>query len=126
MAKRNIVTSNVKGYGAPVFAAVRFVPGASQGAIVIQEQWGVSSVTRDNTGIYTIALKDKPRGFVAKPGFTENDTTNFHEVQITSQSDSAATATVRHRTCAYTDIATGPATSDTVDAITVLFYERGE
>jgi hypothetical protein len=126
MAKRNIVTANVKGFGAPVLAAVRFVPAASQGAVVIEEQWGVSSVTRDNTGVYTISLVGKPRGFVALPTFTENDTTTFHFVRVESQSDSAGTVTISHKSVAFASVASGPSASDTVDAITVVFYARGE
>ncbi len=110
-----------RAYGPGCFAAIRFVPGATP---TIQERWGIASLTRDNTGLYTIALQGKPKGFIAIPSHTENDTTHFHFVRVESQSDSAGTVTISHKSVAFASVASGPAASDTVDAITCLFYSR--
>lgn len=125
MATRNF-TAPAQAHGPGVFAACRFVPGASTAAIVTQESWGVSSIVRDSAGTYTITLRGKPKGFIAVPSHTENDTTHFHFVRVESQSDSAGTVTISHKSVAFASVASGPTASDTVDALTVLFYERAE
>lgn len=124
MAIRDILAPVRAHGGEPAFAGCRFVPGASTAAIVKQESWGVQSITRDSTGVYTIKLLGAPKGFIATVGFTENDTTTYHFVRVESQSDSAKTVTISHKSVVFASVASGPAVSDTVDAITVLFYER--
>lgn len=125
MATRNILAPT-RAYGPMAIAACRFVPGASTAAIVTQESWGVRSITRDSAGVYTIALLGKPRGFVALVGHTENDTTHYHVVRVESQSDSASTVTLSHKSVAFASVASGPTASDTVDAISVVVFERTE
>lgn len=125
MAVRNFL-SPTRAYGSIAIAAARFVPGASTAAIVTQESWGIRSITRDSTGVYTLALLGKPKGFVAQVGFTENDATHFHFVRVESQSDSAGTVTLSHQSVAFASVASGPAVSDTVDAISVVIFERTE
>jgi hypothetical protein len=115
-----------RAYGSVAVAACRFVPGASTAAIVTQESWGVRSITRDSTGVYTIALLGKPKGVVAVAGFTEDDITTYHFVRVESQSDAASTVTISHKSVAFASVATGPAASDTVDSISVVFFERSE
>lgn len=114
-------TSVCRAYGPGCFAAIRFVPGATP---TIQERWGIASLTRLGAGSYQIDLLGKPKGFIAVPAHTENDTTHYHFVRVESQSDSAGTVTISHKSVAFADVATGPAASDTVDALTVLFYCR--
>ena len=125
MATRNFL-SPTRAYGSIAVAAVRFVPAATTAAIVVQEGWGIRSITRDSTGVYTIALLGKPKGVVALTDFVENDATTYHFVRVESQSDSANTVTISHKSVVFANVATGPAASDTVDAISVVFYERSE
>jgi hypothetical protein len=107
-------------------AACRFVPGASTAAIVTQEQWGIKSITRDSTGVYTIAIFGKVKGMVAVAVAQSNDVTAYNFVRVESQSDSAGTVTISHKAVAYASVATGPSVSDTVDGICVMIYGRGE
>jgi hypothetical protein len=125
MASRNYL-SPTRSYGAVAIAAGRFVPGASTAAIVTNESWGVNSIVRDGTGLYTVSLKGKPRGFVVLVSETENDTTTYHFVRVESQSDSAATFQISHKSVAFASVATGPAASDTVDGINFVVFERTE
>lgn len=125
MAVRNHL-SLVKGYGSQAIAGIRFVPGASTAAISTLESWGIKSLVRDSTGVYTATLLGRPKGFIALVGYTENDTTTYHFVRVESQSDSAYTVTVSHKSVAFASVATGPAASDTVDAISIVVLERAE
>lgn len=125
MAVRNHL-SLVKGYGAVALAGVRFVPGASTAAISVQESWGIKSLVRDSTGVYTITLLGRPKGFIALVGHTENDATTYHFVRVESQSDSAYTVTVSHKSVLFANVATGPAASDAVDSISIVVLERAE
>ncbi len=125
MAVRKFLSAElVKGAG-PI-AACRFTPGASQAAIVVSEQWGVTSITRDNTGLYTIAIAGKPKGVCAVVAVQENDATHWHVGRVESQSDSAGTVTISHKSVAYASVASGPSLSDTVDGLVVLIYGRAE
>lgn len=82
-------------------------------------------MVQDSTGIFTITLLGLPKALAPIVGFVENDTTHWHEVQVTAISDSARTVTVRHRSVAYASFA-APSVSDTVDAITLTVFERCE
>lgn len=126
MALRRHLGPSLKGVPGGAIAAVRFTPGASQAAVTVAEQWGVKSVTRDNTGLYTIAIFGKAKGLVAVATGQENDATTFHFVRVESQSDSAGTVTISHKSVAYASIASGPTLSDTIDAVVVYIYARGE
>lgn len=123
MAVRKNLGPTVLGVVGPL-AAARFVPGASTAAISTLEKWGIDTITRDSTGVYTLKVVGKVKGMVAVVGYTENDTTTFHFVRVESQSDSAGTVTLSHKSVAFASIASGPTASDTVDAITVLIYGR--
>lgn len=107
-----------------LIASVRFVPAASQAAVVINEQWGVKSVTRDGTGAYTIAVFGKVKGMTAVAVGQENDTTTYHFVRVESQSDTAGTVTISHKSVAFASVASGPTASDTIDGIVVHIYCR--
>lgn len=124
MATRNIPAPAKAFGGEPCFAACRFVPGASTAAIVLQESWGIQSIVRNSAGNYTITLLGRPKGFVCVVGYHEDDTTTYHFVRVESQSDSARTVTISHKSVAFASVASGPAASDTVDAITLQFHER--
>ncbi len=111
---------------AGIQAAVRFTPGASQAAIVVQEQWGVQSITRVSTGLYDIKLQGKVKGMCAYACGQEDDTTNWHVVRVESQTDSTATVRVSHKSVVYASVASGPSFSDTIDAIVVYVYGRAD
>ena len=122
MAVRNHLSPS-RAYGSAVLAAIRFVPGASP---TIEEQWGIRSLVRNGAGDYTVSLLGKPKGFVALASYVENDTTLYHVVRVDSRSDVTNSVQVTHKSVAFASVATGPALSDTVDAITVVFLERSE
>ncbi len=105
---------------------MRFTPGASQAAIVVQESWGVTSITRDGAGLYTIKLQGKVKGMCAVAVGQENDTTNYHWVRVESQSDTAGTVTISHKTQVFASVASAPTASDTIDGIVVYIYGRAD
>ncbi len=117
--------SNLKTVAGPL-AAVRFTPGASQAAIVVQEQWGVASITRAGAGLYDIKLQGKVKGMCAIAVGQEDDTTNYHWVRVESQTDSTATVRISHKTQAFASVASAPTASDTIDAIVVYVYGRAD
>jgi hypothetical protein len=114
----------IKGYGSgAVLGAVRFVPGATP---TIQHRFGVKSVARNGgAGLYRITLTGKHQGFIAVVSYNENDTTLYHFVRVEAIDESASTIDISHKSCAFANVATGPAASDTVDSITVVFYAVG-
>jgi hypothetical protein len=105
-------------------AACRFTPAASTAAIVTSEKWGIDTITRDSTGVYTIKLFGKVKGMIALAVGQENDTTTYHDVRVESQSDTAGTVTISHKSVLFASVATGPAVSDTIDSICVFIYGR--
>lgn len=111
------------GYG-NVLAAIRFVPHAT--TPVINEQWGVKTLTRNGDGDYTITLDDKYPGFVVMAQGADNGTTLYNFVRVKTFSVANSTIQIEHKSCAFADVATGPALSDTVDYITVLVLARGQ
>lgn len=125
MATRNHL-SPVRGYGSMAIAGCRFTPGASTAAIVTSESWGIASIVRTNTGVYTITLRGKPKGFLVVAVGQDNGTTHYHQVRCDSQSDSAGTAVITIKSVAVADVASGMAATDTIDDVVVTFYERGE
>lgn len=121
MATRNQLAT-IQSYGRAALAHIRFTPGATP---VILEGWGIKTLTHNNTGDYTVTVLGTPKALAAIPGFIEDDTTHWHEVQVTAISDSARTVRVRHRSVAYASFG-APTASDTVDALTLTIYERCE
>lgn len=121
----NYAVTPVKGFGyGNLLAAVRFVPGATP---TIQEAWGVKSVARNGgAGLYRITLADKAPGFVVKVDYNENDTTLYHVVRCETFSVTNGTVDISHKSVAFADVATGPTASDSIDAITVFVYARGQ
>lgn len=107
-----------------ILASVRFVPAATQAAIVVNEQWGIKSITRDGAGLYTIAIFGKVKGMTAVVAVQENDTTLYHVGRVESQSDTAGTVTISHKSVAFASVASGPTLSDTADGIVVHIYGR--
>lgn len=127
MATRRFVgPTGLKGIPNSLLAACRFTPGASTAAIVTSESWAIKSITRDSTGVYTIAIAGKVKGMIALCEGQENDTTTYHFCRVESQSDSAGTVTISHKSVAFASVATGPAASDTIDSICVYIYGRAE
>jgi hypothetical protein len=70
------------------------------------------AVTRSGEGVYVVTLPSPMKAFKSV-GCWVNDTGEFHEVSW-ALSNSARTITITHKTCAYADIATGPAAEDVV------------
>lgn len=77
------------------------------------------AIARTGEGTWTIIPSEKVAALVSATVTVEENATTFHEVRVTSSAISAGTLTVtiRHRTCAYADIATGPAAEDVIDKI---------
>ncbi len=123
MAVRRNLGFAMKGVSGCI-AAVRFTPGASQAAIVVQESWGVQSITRTGAGAYDIKLLGKFRGLCAIAVGQENDTTNYHWVRVENQTDSTSTVSISHKTQAFASVASAPTASDTIDNIVVYVYAR--
>lgn len=113
---------NARAYGhSHVIGGLRFVPGNPP---TVSEAWGVSTtLTRNGAGDYTVTFKDKNTGALVLASFTENDTTTYHFVR--TEALTTTTVQVTHKSVAYADVATGPALSDTVDSITLVFIARG-
>lgn len=114
----------IKGYGfGAVLAAVRFVPGATP---TVHHKLGVQSVARNGgVGLYRVTLTEKHRGFVVACSYQDNGTTLYNFVRVESIDESASTIDISHKSCAFADVATGPAASDSVDAIEVVVYAVG-
>ncbi len=124
--RKNLGTgSNLKTVAGPL-AAARFTPGASTAAIVTSESWGIQSITRDSAGVYTLKVQGKVKGMCAVAVGQENDTTNYHWVRVESQSDTAGTVTISHKTQAFASVASAPTASDTIDSIVVYIYGRSD
>lgn len=87
-------------------ARVRFTPAASPAAQTLTEAVGVASVTRTGAGAYTIQLKDtKVKDLECLVGCVENDTTVHHQVRVESQSASAGTVAISHKTLTFASAA---------------------
>ncbi len=73
------------------------------------------AITRTGEGVYVVTLPSPLKAFKSVVVVC-NDTGEFHEVSW-ALSASARTITITHKTCAYADIATGPAAEDVVSDI---------
>ena len=125
MAKRNISSSTVRGFGTQVVAAISILPGATTLA-TCRETWGISSITRNGAGDYTVVVLGKPKGTIPQVTYEASDVTLFHDVKVLLQTDSTATFRISHRSVAFASVASGHALSDSFVALNVLFLGRSE
>lgn len=104
-------------------ARVRWAPSGSA-TQTLTEAVGVSGVARTNAGLYTISLKDtKVKDLECILTVIENDTTHYHFARVESQSVTAGTIDISHKSVAFASVASGPTASDTVDQLqAVIFY----
>lgn len=117
-------TGNLKCMGPDIrIARVRWAPSGSA-AQTLTEAAGVTGVTRSGAGAYTIQLADtKVKDLECLIQVIENDTTHFHVARVESQSETAGTIAVSHKSVAFASVASGPSASDTVDQLqAVIFY----
>ena len=106
-------------------AYARWVPtNAAEQNLVQGQVQGIQKVTRSGAGAYQIVLKDKCKDLVALVGYVENDTTLFHFVRVESQDAAAGTVNISHKSVLFTNVASGPTASDTVDQISVIIIQR--
>jgi hypothetical protein len=77
------------------------------------------TLARTGEGTWTLVPVEKCAGLVNATVTVEENDGAYHEVLVTSSAVSSGTltVTVRHRQCAYADIATGPAAEDVIDRI---------
>jgi hypothetical protein len=68
---------------------------------------GVSSITRNSAGNYTVTLSEPMEDCDVFVGFVENDS-NAHVVKVSSINQSAGTFVVIHETCAKTALNASP------------------
>lgn len=111
-----------KAYGNGVIAWARFAPSGSA-AQTLADSFGIKSITRTGAGTWTVALAEKPAGFVVIVQEVENDATNLHYCRSDSHDYNAGTFVATHRTAAYGSLAS-LALSDTVDQIQILVMSR--
>lgn len=85
----------------------------------------MDSVTRTGAGAWTIQLSDEESPSIeAWCQCTDNGTTHYHFLEVEEVDQANHTIKVRHRSCAFADVATGPTASDTVDEVAVFFSSR--
>jgi hypothetical protein len=104
-------------------AYVRWAPSSAD-TQTLSEAQGVSTVTRSGAGAYTVNLPIKPKDLIAIVQVVENDTTHYHFARVESQSATAGTVTLSHKSVAFASVASGPTASDTVDQLEVLIIMR--
>lgn len=75
------------------------------------------------TGCYRISLRQKGGTVFPIVGYVENDTTKFHFLDVVAIDAANGWIDVRHRDCAFADVASAPAASDTVDEICALIFQ---
>jgi hypothetical protein len=119
----NVGVSLARCYGLQVMAWAEFVPAASPTTQVLVNAFGIVSIVRTAAGTWTVTLAEKFPGFIAIPSCVENDTTNLHEMQISSEDYTAGTLVLRHRTAAIGSLGS-LAVSDTVDKVKLLVLGR--
>lgn len=111
--------------GSQIISSFRFAPGVTTVA-GMAEASGVSSITRNGAGDYTIVLTDRPKGFVVALSLQSADTTLFHQLREISHTDSTTTVRIVHRSVAFASVASGDALSDSFDFISAIVTKRGE
>lgn len=104
-------------------AYVRWAPSGSA-TQTLSESQGVVSVTRSGAGAYTVNLPVKPKDLIAIVQIVEDDTTLYHFARVESQSPTAGTVSISHKSVAFASVASGPTASDTVDQLEVLILMR--
>lgn len=104
-------------------AFVRWAPSASA-TQTLSESQGVTSVTRSGAGAYVVNLPVKPKDMIAIVQVVEDDTTLYHFARVESQSATAGTVNISHKSVAFASVASGPTASDTVDQLEVLIIMR--
>lgn len=98
--------------------------GVNGAAPTVDEAHGVSAtVARDNEGVWTVTLKGAVKAMAVVGVSTVSGDTDYHELTYT-ESVSAKTVTITHKSCAYADIATGPAADDIAGQITLTVLVR--
>jgi hypothetical protein len=106
-------------------AYARWAPTSAAVQNLVQGQvQGVQTITRSGAGAYQIVLKDKCKDLVAIVSVVENDTTLYHFARVESQDAVAGTVNISHKSVAFAGVASGPASTDTVDQLTVLIIQR--
>ena len=124
MTTENTTTGVVKGFGNnPLVAACRFTPSGSA-TQTLTHSFGILSVTRTGAGAWTVQLAPELRGapFFPRIEVVEDDTTNYHWVDVTTITESTGQFTCRHRTQVYASVASAPTASDTVDQIQIFVF----
>lgn len=87
----------IRAYGPQVDVAyVRWAP-SSAATQTLTEAHGVSSVTRNSIGNYTINLSETCKALTAFAAPIENDTTVGHQVRVESSVAASGTVTVSHK-----------------------------
>ncbi|HEY3499247.1 MAG TPA: hypothetical protein VGK73_31375 [Polyangiaceae bacterium] len=114
-----------------VVAYARWAPTAYSSANnqTLTESEGISSVRQTAAGTFTVTFVARPKAIIpVSVNVIENDTTTYHfaRCESTAISSTAGTAVVTHKSVAYASVASGPALSDTVDEMVVIFILRME
>ncbi len=123
-------TAPVRGYGpSPVLAYAVFTPANINTAQTLTEAFGITQIIRTSNGvagIWTVTLAQPVAAgtrYVVMVNGVENDTTLFHFVRCESQA--AGSFVISHKSVAYASVASGPAATDTVDAIHIMVLQAG-
>lgn len=104
--------NELRAYGpSPLLARARWAPSGSA-TQTLTDAMGISSITRNSAGNYTVTLSEAFKDFDVFAGFVENDS-NVHTVKVSSINQSAGTFVVIHETCSKAAIAASPVVSVT-------------
>jgi hypothetical protein len=98
--------------------------GVNGAAPTVDEAHGVSAtVSRSGEGVWVVTLKGAVKAMAVVGLRQVSGNSAYHELTHT-ESVSAKTVTITHKTCAYADIATGPAADDMAGQITLTVLVR--
>jgi len=81
-------------------AYVRWAPSSSA-TQTLTEAYGITSITRNSIGNYTINLANGCKALTAHVSVIENDTTVRHQARVESSSASAGTVTISHKVTTF-------------------------
>lgn len=102
---------------------VKFTP-TNGAAPTVDEAHGVSAtVSRTGEGVFEVALKGGVKA-MAVVGVNNIPPASAYHVLTFAESVTNKTVTITHKTCAYADIATGPAADDMAGQITLAVLVR--